>query len=714
MSENERDGLEKRVVRLETLVTELTSKIDQVFSAKQSVKGSQIPFEPEETPRGVVVEPKPVTAQPQTQKIIPPPPPASPFPPAGKAPVPESSFELPEQMKSSEYWLNKIGIGLLLFGAVFLFKYSVEQGWLTPIIRVVTGLVIGGVLCSFGLRLYRKRQHFSRVLLGGAIGTFYITGYAAFQIFQLVSYPMAFTFYVIVTGLSFHLSLKENDFIFSLIAIIGGLGTPFLLYTGESSIPGLMLYLCILLTGASVIYYFKGWWSFFWTTCIGGWVVICIALFGESGISLAPLLDKVSIQSALFLALPFFWLVPLGREVAIVKKSSLQESSISESTEKSGHAVDINLTEMNLILLATVIPFFSFFLSTVLWKWSDFVWGTVSLATALAIAAIGWLLNQKTEFKTLAYTHIVVGLVFLTVALYYFLDGNALLVAITLEGVAIHLVRMKVGNRTLAPIAHSLFGLVSAWILFRLFESQNGSPIINAGTLSDMVVPASALALSYSFKRIKEKHFYLFLGYALLAGIFWRELDGNDLFLTLTLQAASLFYIACRVKNRNLFNAAHVFNTALFFWLLTRLFDPASGTTVFNYTAATDILFIAYGAAVSSFLILREDKIAYLMAAHITLLLWLLREMSPLTNGQGLVSITWGIYTVVLFVIGLRKDVNVVTKTAMATLLVLIGKLFLVDLANLETLWRILLFLGFGGVLLLLSYFFKALWKKDN
>ena len=102
------------------------------------------------------------------------------------------------------------------------------------------------------------------------------------------------------------------------------------------------------------------------------------------------------------------------------------------------------------------------------------------------------------------------------------------------------------------------------------------------------------------------------------------------------------------------------------------------------------------------------------MAAHITLLLWLLREMSPLTNGQGLVSITWGIYTVVLFVIGLRKDVNIVTKTAMATLLVLIGKLFLVDLANLETLWRILLFLGFGGVLLLLSYFFKALWKKDN
>lgn len=714
MNETERDGFKKRIERLEALVTELTSKIEQVLSARQSVQGSQIPPEPDATPGNVVEEPNPVTGRPQTERIIPPPPPASPSPPAAKGTVPESSFELPEQMKSSEYWLNKIGIGLLLFGAVFLFKYSVDQGWLTPIIRVVTGLIIGGVLSAFGLRLYSKRKHFSQVLLGGAIGTFYITGYAAFQIFYLVSYPIAFAFYVIVTGLSFLLSLKENDFIFSLIAMIGGIGTPFLLYTGEGSIPGLMLYLCILLTGASVIYYFKGWWSFFWTTCFGGWIVIWVALFGESGIALAPLLDKVSIQTALLLTLPFYWIVPLGREITTAKKSSLQESSISESTEKSSHDVDTNITETNLNLLVIIIPFLSFFLSTVLWNWSDFIWGTVSLATAMTIAAIGWLLNQKTEFKTLAYTHVVVGLVFLTVALYYFLDGNALLVAITLEAVAIHLVRIKVGSRTLAPIAHSLFALISAWILVRLYESQSGSPIINAKTLSDMVVPASAFALSYSFKRLKEKHLYLFLGYGLLAGIFWRELDGNDLFLTLTFQAASLFYIACRVKDRNLFNGAHVFNTAIFFWLLTRLFDTASGTAVFNYTAATDILFITYGAVASFFLIPREDKIAYLMAAHITLLLWFLREMSPLTNGQGLVSISWAIYTVVLFVIGLRKDIKVVTKTAMATLLVLIGKLFLVDLANLETLWRILLFLGFGGVLLLLSYFFKALWKKDH
>ena len=50
----------------------------------------------------------------------------------------------------------------------------------------------------------------------------------------------------------------------------------------------------------------------------------------------------------------------------------------------------------------------------------------------------------------------------------------------------------------------------------------------------------------------------------------------------------------------------------------------------------------------------------------------------------------------------------------MGTLLVLVGKLFLVDLARLEAIWRILLFLGFGGLFLVLSYYFQARWKRSG
>jgi hypothetical protein len=38
----------------------------------------------------------------------------------------------------------------------------------------------------------------------------------------------------------------------------------------------------------------------------------------------------------------------------------------------------------------------------------------------------------------------------------------------------------------------------------------------------------------------------------------------------------------------------------------------------------------------------------------------------------------------------------------------------LVDLINLDAVWRILLFLSFGGVFLVLSYYLQALWRVSS
>ena len=91
-------------------------------------------------------------------------------------------FEVPfnlRRLRSGEWWLNKIGITLLLFGIAFLFKFAVDQNWITPSVRVGVGLAVGVCLLMVGLRVYEDRRPFSQVLLGGGIGTLYITGYAA-------------------------------------------------------------------------------------------------------------------------------------------------------------------------------------------------------------------------------------------------------------------------------------------------------------------------------------------------------------------------------------------------------------------------------------------------------------------------------------------------------------------------------------------------------
>ena len=105
---------------------------------------------------------------------------------------------------------------------------------------------------------------------------------------------------------------------------------------------------------------------------------------------------------------------------------------------------------------------------------------------------------------------------------------------------------------------------------------------------------------------------------------------------------------------------------------------------------------------------------AYLLLSHLALLGWLLRELSPLNNGQAWVTSAWGGYAIVLLILGLRLNLDPPRTTALATLLLVVGKLFLVDLARLEAIWRILLFLCFGGTFLVLSYYFRALWKPSS
>ncbi len=77
-------------------------------------------------------------------------------------------------------------------------------------------------------------------------------------------------------------------------------------------------------------------------------------------------------------------------------------------------------------------------------------------------------------------------------------------------------------------------------------------------------------------------------------------------------------------------------------------------------------------------------------------------------------SIAWGGYGIGLLVLGLRRDLARVRQVGLVTLVLLVAKLFLVDLSQLEPIWRVLLFMGFGGLFLVLSYYFRALWKTSK
>jgi uncharacterized membrane protein len=79
------------------------------------------------------------------------------------------------------------------------------------------------------------------------------------------------------------------------------------------------------------------------------------------------------------------------------------------------------------------------------------------------------------------------------------------------------------------------------------------------------------------------------------------------------------------------------------------------------------------------------------------------------------VTVAWGIDALLIIGAALKfnRDRNLFIVGA-ATLFAVAAKLFLVDLYYLEAIWRILLFLGFGALFLVVSYYLQNITRHGG
>jgi len=189
-------------------------------------------------------------------------------------------------------------------------------------------------------------------------------------------------------------------------------------------------------------------------------------------------------------------------------------------------------------------------------------------------------------------------------------------------------------------------------------------------------------------------------------------LDGSWLMLALAAEGLALHVLARRARDPLATLGAHGLFAFAGFMLLERLAEGQLIAPRFVSGPALSQLFVIGAAAVASMRLAdRATGTVYRLGAHVALLGWLARELSGLENGQGLVTLAWAAWALALLVVGLRRDAGELRTAGRLTLFVVVAKLFLVDLREVETLWRIVSFLGFGAVFLALSYWLSALWK---
>lgn len=515
--------------------------------------------------------------------------------------------------KISDNWLYWLGTGFLLLGVLFLFKYSIDQGWLIPQVRSAFGLLTGLVLMFLGINS-NKGKAIRQFLLGGGIAAFYITGFATFQLYSFISYSVVFGFMVAVTLLSFSISVQQNKAVLSILGTLGGLATPFLLYRGEGSLGMLMIYTALVISGAAAVYMSKGWKSLLWSKVTGGWLVLLIALFVHVLDVPQPLqADQWILQVSVLFTAVLFWILPVVREVVQLK--SFKE--LKMSGDPNLPLKDLRRERPHVQLLVLFIPVLSFFYSMGIWTGNGNFWGGMAVISALVVGG-GYFPLKRTGMKILPHTHAYSGLMLATISLFLLFDGEMLLVFLALEALGLRYIYAQNNYRSISGFSHLLFVIVGIWLAGRLFIFPDETHSI-----------LSAVALS-------------------------------ELFVIVT----------------------------------TGLFVP-------HYLEGNKL----------------TQKNIYRLAAHAGLLLWFLKELSVYEDGQAYVTIAWGLYALGILFSGFHFRMQEIRLAGMATVFLVVGKLFLIDLGQTSALFRIPLFMGFGIIFLIVGYYLQKYWgteKSDN
>lgn len=127
-------------------------------------------------------------------------------------------------------WFNRVGIVALLVGAAWFLKYAVDQRWLGPAARVGIGLLAGFGLIGWSER-FRRQQYpvFSFSLKAVGTGLLYLSLWAAFALFHLISYPVAFAAMALITAGNAWMCWAQRSEVLAAFAVVGGFLTPSLL-----------------------------------------------------------------------------------------------------------------------------------------------------------------------------------------------------------------------------------------------------------------------------------------------------------------------------------------------------------------------------------------------------------------------------------------------------------------------------------------------------
>ncbi len=214
-----------------------------------------------ETPvEPVRIAPEPILEAALVEPVAPTPtPPPPPSPPPSPLPLPPERAEARPRLGFEEIFGSKLpiwagGITLAIAG-VFIVKYSIDTGLLSPPVRVVLALIFGAALVAAGefTRTWRQTAadpRVSQALAGAGVAVGYSAILVAANLYHLIDASVAFGALAAITAGALGLALRFGPPC-AVLGLVGGLAAPALVGAPPGNVGVLSIYLLLTIAALS-------------------------------------------------------------------------------------------------------------------------------------------------------------------------------------------------------------------------------------------------------------------------------------------------------------------------------------------------------------------------------------------------------------------------------------------------------------------------------
>ncbi len=209
-------------------------------------------------------------------------------PPQARVQAPASSHPLPRpivrpaqprQEVSPVVWIAGIGASIFLFGAIFFFRWAIQQGWVGAELRFVLGLLVGGAISAFAAKLVLgESRRLGVALLLAGLGTLQFTFRAGAMEYHFYAAPLGLAATALVTLLAGGLAARGRSGGALTVSLISGLAAPLVFSQGGHHEVALAAYLAVLMAAALAVPYLArtggSWHGARWTALVGVWLLL--------------------------------------------------------------------------------------------------------------------------------------------------------------------------------------------------------------------------------------------------------------------------------------------------------------------------------------------------------------------------------------------------------------------------------------------------------